>query len=81
MKVEKGFNIWVYSGFTFDELLILSKKNPVYLEFLSYIDVLVDGPYIDEQRNLMLKFRGSENQRLIDVRATRSNNKVTLLNI
>ena len=48
---------------------------------MQHIDVLVDGPYIDEKRNLMLKFRGSENQRIIDVKATREQNNIVLLNI
>lgn len=77
---EKGFNIWVYSGFTFDELLNLSKKNPIYMEFLSYIDVLVDGKFKLEQRDLSLLFRGSKNQRLVDVKKSLEKGEVILVN-
>ena len=77
---EKGYNIWVYTGFTYEELMKLSEKNPVYLEFLSYVDVLVDGRFKIEERDLTLLFRGSRNQRLIDVQKTMESGKVTLLN-
>ena len=46
---------------------------------LSYIDVLVDGPFIKAKKNLMLKFRGSENQRVIDLDSSRKENKIVLL--
>lgn len=55
-------NIWVFTGFTFEELK--EKNDPDIEEILKNIDVLVDGPYIEEQRNLS-KFKGSENQRII----------------
>ena len=77
---SKGLNIWVYTGYTFEELIDLSKKEPIYLEFLNYIDVLVDGRFILEQRDLSLLFRGSRNQRLIDVQNTLKNNEITLVN-
>ena len=77
---KKGLDIWVYTGFTFEEIMKLSEKNPTYLEFLEKIDVLVDGPFILEERDLSLLFRGSRNQRLIDVQKTLSSGKVTLLN-
>ena len=62
---SKGYNIWVYTGYTFEELMKLAKKNPIYLEFLSNTDVLVDGRFILEERDLNLKFCGSRNQRLL----------------
>ena len=77
---KKGLNIWVYTGFTYEEIMILAKKNPTYLEFLDKIDVLVDGPFRLEERDLSLLFRGSRNQRLIDVKKTLKSGKVTLLN-
>ena len=67
---KKGLNIWVYTGITYEQILTISKKNPVYMEFLSKIDVLVDGRFILEERDLSLLFRGSRNQRLIDVPKT-----------
>ena len=75
---NKGLNIWVYTGFTFEELLTMSKKNPVYMELLSQIDVLVDGRFIIEERDLSLLFRGSRNQRLIDVPKSLMNGQVVL---
>ena len=75
---SKGLNIWVYTGFTFEEILKLNEKNPIYLEFLKNIDILVDGKFIFEKRNLGLLFRGSSNQRLIDVRKTLELGTITL---
>ena len=76
---DKGYNIWTYTGFTFEEILKMAKNNPAYLDFLSNIDVLVDGRFILEERDLSLLFRGSRNQRLIDVQRTLKTGKVTLL--
>ncbi len=77
---SKGLNIWVYTGFTFEELMKMSETNPIYLEFMKKIDVLVDGRFKLEERDLSLLFRGSRNQRLIDMKKTLSSGKVTLLN-
>ena len=62
-------NIWAYTGFILDQDLLEGGKRhgPYTDEMLSYIDVLVDGPFVDDKKNLMLKFRGSENQRVIDL--------------
>jgi len=65
--------IWVYTGYTYDTLCDK--------EILRYIDVLVDGKYVDELRDLNLAFRGSSNQRIIDVKASLDSNKVVLLNL
>ncbi len=73
-----GYNIWVYTGFTYEELLKLSEKKPIYKEFLKYIDVLVDGPFLIKERDLSLLFRGSRNQRLIDIPKTRKAKKIVL---
>lgn len=63
--------VWAYTGFLLEDLLTNSeKRTDVTDEMLSMIDVLVDGPYIEEKRSLMLQFRGSENQRVIDLRRT-----------
>lgn len=70
----KGLNVWCYTGFTFEELL----NNPKTLEFLKNIDVLVDGKFILKQRSLNLDFRGSKNQRIIDVPKSLKENKVIL---
>ncbi len=77
---DKGYNIWVYTGFTYEEVLKLAEKNPTYIDFLNKIDVLVDGRFILEERDLSLLFRGSRNQRLIDMPKTLESGKVVLLN-
>ncbi|MBP3684293.1 MAG: anaerobic ribonucleoside-triphosphate reductase activating protein [Oscillospiraceae bacterium] len=62
-------SIWAFSGYLFDKD-ILSGRLGDTSEYLSYLDVLVDGPFIEAKKNLSLRFRGSENQRLIDVPAS-----------
>lgn len=62
-------SIWAFSGYLFDRD-ILSGRLGDTREYLSYLDVLVDGPFIEAQKDLSLRFRGSENQRLIDVPAS-----------
>ena len=56
----------VYSGYTLEQLLELAKTRPAVGRLLSLCDILVDGPYLEEQRDLDLLFRGSANQRIID---------------
>jgi anaerobic ribonucleoside-triphosphate reductase activating protein len=66
----RGKNVFTYSGYTFEELLRLIKTDsvlgPAMERLLFFTDTLVDGPYIEEQRDLTLLFRGSSNQRLLD---------------
>ena len=62
-------SIWAFSGYLFDKD-ILSGRLGDTSEYLSYLDVLVDGPFVLAKKNLSLRFRGSENQRLIDVKAS-----------
>lgn len=63
---KRNKNIWVYTGYVLEEAL---KKYPELKEnFLPYVDVIVDGPFILEKRDLLLHFKGSSNQRLIDVK-------------
>lgn len=73
-------SIWAFSGYLFDRDILAGKLGPweITKEYLSYLDVLVDGPYIEEKRDLSLRFRGSSNQRIIDVPASRKENKVVL---
>lgn len=76
---KQGLNIWCYTGFTYEELLKKAEFIPAILEFLKTIDVLVDGKFILEEKSYNVKFRGSKNQRLIDVQKSLKNNKVHLL--
>lgn len=74
-------NIWCFTGFTLDKLAdpAFPKHCEATRELLGLIDVLVDGPFVQEKKNLALRFRGSENQRLIDLKTTRATGALTLL--
>ena len=76
-----GLNIWCWTGYTYEELIKKSDKNPIILEFLKVIDILVDGKFILKEKSLETKFRGSKNQRLIDVKKTLKNKKIVLLKL
>ncbi len=65
---EKGYDIFCYTGYTFEKLLSEFETHPEYKELLEQCDWLVDGPFVLEKRSLMLKFRGSTNQRILDVK-------------
>lgn len=72
-------DVWCYSGFTLEELLGDSRAHTEYTEhILSMLDVLVDGRYMKDRRNISLKFRGSENQRIIDVQKSLTAGKAVL---
>ena len=62
-------SIWAFSGYLFDKDILSGRLGDweITKEYLSYLDVLVDGPFIEDKKDLMLRFRGSSNQRLIDV--------------
>ena len=62
---KRNKNVWIYPGYVIDKLLMLypNLKN----DLLPYVDVIVDGPFILAERDLLLDFKGSRNQRLIDV--------------
>lgn len=68
--IKLGKNIYIYSGYTFEQLCEMSNDDPKILELLGLADVLVDGPFIIEEKSLLLRFRGSRNQRLIDLKKT-----------
>ncbi|MDO4944253.1 MAG: anaerobic ribonucleoside-triphosphate reductase activating protein [Ruminococcus sp.] len=76
-------NIWCYTGYTLEtDLLSESRARcEVTDEMLSLIDVLVDGEFIEEQKNISLAFRGSENQRIIDLPKTLAEEKTILINL
>ena len=73
-------SIWAFSGYLFDRDILSGRLGDwkVTREYLSYLDVLVDGPFVEEKKNLSLRFRGSENQRIIDVPASLAQNKIVL---
>ena len=65
---KKGYNIWAYTGFTLEELLKLSERKSEIMDFLKEIDVLVDGKFILEKKDYSMKFAGSSNQRILDMK-------------
>lgn len=72
--------IWAFSGYLFDrDILPGHLGNPeITREYLRYLDVLVDGPFVEAKKNLSLRFRGSENQRIIDVPASLAAGEIVL---
>ena len=70
-------DIWIYTGYKWEDIENIREIQHI----LCYTDVLVDGPYIEEQRDITLAFRGSSNQRLIDVPETLKQNKIVTLQI
>jgi len=72
-------NIWCYSGFSFESQLLRGLVGENAGELLSYIDVLVDGRFVEELKNPALLFRGSANQNIIDVQKSLAENKMVLL--
>ena len=73
-------SIWAFSGYLFDRDILSGKLGDweITQEYLGYLDVLVDGPFVQARKNLTLRFRGSENQRLIDVPASLESGTVVL---
>lgn len=73
-------SIWAYSGYLLDRDLLPGRIGDpeITREYLSYLDVLVDGPFVESKKNLSLRFRGSENQRLIDMKQTLATGEITL---
>ena len=80
LKKEKPeLNIWCYSGYTFEELK--NRKDEITDITLNNIDVLVDGRYVESRKNPEIRFRGSDNQRIIDLRKTLNENKIVELDV
>lgn len=79
-EVYPDKDIWVYSGYLFDRDILgkMCKESDVTKELITYIDVLVDGEFIEEKKNLKLVFRGSENQRIIKVPESLATGEIVL---
>ncbi len=75
-----GKSIWAFSGYLFDRDILSGRLGDwkITQEYLSYLDVLVDGPFVEEKKDLSLRFRGSENQRIIDIPASLRQGKLVL---
>lgn len=76
---DKGYNIWTYTGYTYEQLLKLSKNKKEIMDFLLEIDVLVDGKFEIDKRSYTSVFRGSSNQRIIDVRKSLEEKKIVII--
>lgn len=71
-----GLNVWCYTGFTYEQLINISKSNNLILELLENLDVVIDGKFILEEKSSDLLFRGSRNQRIINVKDSLRKNRV-----
>ena len=71
---KRGLSIVIYSGYTYEQIIADQDKR----NLLSYCDILIDGKYLEAQRSLALLFRGSKNQRMIDIQSSMQNHKVIL---
>lgn len=77
---EKGLSVWAYTGYTFEELLEKAKDDLNIMEFIKNIDVLIDGRFVFEEKSLDIYYRGSKNQRIIDIQKTlKKDNKIVLI--
>jgi len=82
-KYGNDKTVWCYSGYTYEELTDKNNKRchcSVTDELLGYIDVLVDGEFVEEKKDITLRFRGSSNQRLIDLNKTREEGRIVIWN-
>lgn len=73
IKTELGYNVWCYTGYTWEQIV----NDPKLLSVVRELDVLVDGPFLMAERDISLRFCGSRNQRLIDVQATLATGHLT----
>lgn len=76
IKEQTSLDLTIYSGWTYEQLL--QQSNPAVQQLLDCADYLIDGKYIEAQRDLTLSFRGSRNQRIVDLNATREQGHVVL---
>lgn len=74
----KKLHTLAYTGYTLEEILVMSKTDKGVADFLSSLDMLVDGPFILKERDITLKFRGSANQRILDVPKSLAQGKAVL---
>ena len=74
IKQELGYNVWCYTGYTWEEIV----ADRALLDVVRELDVLVEGPFIEAERDITLYFRGSRNQRLIDIPRTLATGTITL---
>ena len=74
-------NVWCYTGYTYEQLLKKAETDNSVKNFLSEIDILVDGPFVNKLKSYEIKFRGSKNQRIIKVKESLKKNKVVIYDL
>ena len=74
----KGLNVWTFSGYLYEKLLEMAQNDPAVSELLAQTDVLVEGPFLLAERSLELLYKGSKNQRTIDMNLTRAEGGIVL---
>ena len=72
IKYETNKSIWLWSGYLYEDIIVSDDKRNI----LEYVDVLIDGRFEIEKRNISLSYRGSSNQRVIDIKKSRESNKI-----
>ncbi len=77
IKEETEKSIWLWSGYIYEDIITCDKKSQI----LSYVDVLIDGRFEEDKRNISLKYRGSSNQRIIDIVKSKESNRVIEIEI
>ena len=75
---EANINIWAYTGYTFEELMKLAQTNHHIKQMINNVDVIVDGRFMKDKMSENLKYCGSSNQRIIDVKSSLNENKIIL---
>ena len=77
-EIYPNKTIWCYSGFTFDQIMNMCDKFEITKELIQYFDILVDGKFEIEKKDLKIRFRGSSNQRIIDLKKTLKSSEIVL---
>lgn len=78
-ELKPDYNVWAYTGLKFEYILASADAKNRWREYLESIDVMIDGPFILAERDITLSWRGSTNQRVIDVRQTLKKGEITLV--
>ena len=76
---DMGLDVVTYTGYVYEDLMEIAGYDPDAAELLKQTDLLVDGPFVEELRDMQLRFRGSGNQRLIDMNATRRAGSIVIM--
>jgi len=76
---KNGLSVVAYSGYVYEDLQGMAASDPEVSRLLAETDILIDGPYVKQLKDISLRFRGSANQRVIDVKASREQDRIVLL--